>query len=243
MVRGGDTDADDEREMELLDALDAFEEHLDAGELARAAEVLAAAETLGGEDHPEVLFGKACLGWEQDGPEAAIAWLERVLAIAPEHADARYALGCAAEERGDREAMIEQYLHVHALDARADREARLGGEAALAEIERVAAEVLAELPERFASLLAHVPVVLERRPSRDLVRDGFDPRALGLFDGPEHGDHGTPAPTRIVLFVNNLLADFPEPEELEEQIEITLLHEIGHYFGLDEDDMVRLGLD
>ncbi|MFI5306185.1 MAG: metallopeptidase family protein [Polyangiales bacterium] len=241
MVRGGDADTDDERE--LLDALDAFEEHLDDGELERAAEVLATAEALAGPDHPEVLFGKASLAWEQDGPEAAIPWLERVIALEPDHADARYALGCAAEERGDREAMIEHYLKVHALDARADRAARVGGEAALAEIERVAAEVLGELPERFASLLGHVPVVLEQRPSRALVRDGFDPRALGLFDGPEHGDHGTPAPTRIVLFVNNLLADFAEPDELEEQIEITLLHEIGHYFGLDEDDMVRLGLD
>jgi predicted Zn-dependent protease with MMP-like domain len=51
------------------------------------------------------------------------------------------------------------------------------------------------------------------------------------------------APTRIVLFVNNLLADFPRDPLLSEQIEITLLHEIGHYFNLDEDDMVRLGLD
>jgi predicted Zn-dependent protease with MMP-like domain len=243
MVRGGDAGTDDERDPELLDALDAFEEHLDDGELARAAEALAAAEALRGSDHPEVLFGKACLAWEQDGPESAIPWLERVMAIAPDHADACYALGCAAEERGDGEAMIEHYLRVHALDARADRAARLGSDAELAQIERVAAEVLAELPERFASLLGHVPVVLEQRPSRSLVRDGFDPRALGLFDGPEHGDHGTPAPTRIVLFVNNLLADFPDPDELEEQVEITLLHEIGHYFGLDEDDMVRLGLD
>jgi predicted Zn-dependent protease with MMP-like domain len=46
-----------------------------------------------------------------------------------------------------------------------------------------------------------------------------------------------------VLFVNNLLADFPDDDTLREEVEITLLHEIGHYFGLDEDDMVRLGLD
>jgi predicted Zn-dependent protease with MMP-like domain len=236
-------DQEGEQEARLLDALDGFEACLDEGDLETAAEELAEAEELAGSDHPDVLYARACLTWEQDGPEAAMPWLERTIAADPEHADARYALACAAEERGDREAMIEGFLSVRALDARADREARVGGPDELAEIERIAADVLGELPERFASLLSHVPVVLERRPSSELVRDGFDPRALGLFDGPEHGDQGTPAPTRIVLYVNNLLADFPEPDELEEQVEITLLHEIGHYFGLDEDDMVRLGLD
>jgi predicted Zn-dependent protease with MMP-like domain len=52
-----------------------------------------------------------------------------------------------------------------------------------------------------------------------------------------------PAPTRIVLYACNLLAEFPDPVDLQEQVEITVLHEVGHYFGLDEDDMERLGLD
>mgnify|MGYP005813335487 CR=1 FL=1 len=51
-----------------------------------------------------------------------------------------------------------------------------------------------------------------------------------------------PAPTRIVLFTSNLLASFAD-DDLEEQVEITVLHEVGHYFGLDENDMVRLGLE
>ena len=85
---------------------------------------------------------------------------------------------------------------------------------------------LAEPPARLGDLLRrHAAAspdrdfLIERRPSRDLVRDGFDPRALGLFDGPIHGDHTTAAPTRIVLFVNNLLADFPEDPELSDQID------------------------
>jgi predicted Zn-dependent protease with MMP-like domain len=181
--------------------------------------------------------------WEESGAEQAVPLLEAVLSIDREHADAWYALARAAEERGDEGAMVEHHLRVHALDARHDREARLGRPEELDHIERVAYDVLSALPAPFAARLAHVPVLLERRPSRDLVRDGFDPRALGLFEGPTHDDTSTAAPTRIVLFTNNLLADFPSDPELSEQIEITLLHEIGHYFGLDEDDMERLGLD
>jgi predicted Zn-dependent protease with MMP-like domain len=192
-----------------------------------------------------VLYGRACVLWETDGPDAAESPLRQAIELDPEHADAHYALAALAEERDDAETMIAHHLQVLLLDARQDREAGLGTRTQLDAIEAVAREVLEGLPSPFKEKLEHVPVVLDRRPSRDLVEDGFDPRALGLFEGPTHGDRGSPAPspTRIVLFVNNLLADFPEGDELSEQVEITLLHEIGHYFDLDEDDMVRLGLD
>ena len=72
-------------------------------------------------------------------------------------------------------------------------------------------------------------------------------RALGLFEGPTHGEtqavDAAPIPTRIVVFADNLALDFPDPEDFADQVKITVLHELGHYFGLDEDDMVRLGLD
>jgi predicted Zn-dependent protease with MMP-like domain len=92
-----------------------------------------------------------------------------------------------------------------------------------------------------------VPIVLEPRPHPDLVREGFDPRSLGLFEGLEHGrleaGEAAVAPTRIVLYYANMLADFPEHDELADEIEITILHEVGHFFGLDEDDLERLGLE
>jgi predicted Zn-dependent protease with MMP-like domain len=238
-----DGNSDDELELQLLQHLDAIDACLEAGDCAGAGRRLEQARELAGEDHPEVRYSEACLVWEERGPEQAVPLLQAVVAADHEHADAWYALARAAEELEDEAGMIEHHLRVHALDARHDREARLGQPEELDHIERVAYEVLSALPSPFAERLSHVPVLLERRPSRDLVRDGFDPRALGLFEGPIHGDTTTAAPTRIVLFVNNLLADFPEDPELSEQIEITLLHEIGHYFGLDEDDMERLGLD
>ena len=49
-------------------------------------------------------------------------------------------------------------------------------------------------------------------------------------------------PARVVVFTHNLLAECEDRRTLAEQIEITILHEIGHYFGLEEHDMDDLGL-
>jgi predicted Zn-dependent protease with MMP-like domain len=232
---------------ERRDALDAALESvdiaLDDGDLDRAHAELARATELSDEDHPDVLFARASIAWQEHGSERAEPHLTRLLERDPQHADAHHALACAAQERGDERRAIEHFLRVYKLDARNDREARIGTRAELDHIEAVARKVIDALPSPFAERLAHVPVVLERRPSRALVETGFDPRALGLFEGEAFALGNVPAPTRIVLFVNNLLAEFPEDPELSEEIEITLLHEIGHFFGLDEDDMERLGLD
>lgn len=207
---------------------------------ARAA--LMAAEELAGEDDPDVGYGRALIAWEIGELEAAVADLKRVLELDPEFADAHHTLGLLLEELGDEPGMIHHFLRTRALDAKLDRERSLGTQADVDRIERAAKKTLDELPEEFASLLRNVPVLLESRPSRSLVESGFDPRAYGLFEGPEHGEDDIPAPTRVVLFTSNLLASF-SGEELDEQVELTVLHEVGHYFGLDEDDMERLGLD
>jgi predicted Zn-dependent protease with MMP-like domain len=184
--------------------------------------------------------------WEQRGPLAALGLLEELLAIEPDHADGHYARGFACEEAGDLEAMIHHHLEVLRLDALLAEELELGSADDLDFIESTAEEVLARVPEEFRGFLRNVPIVLEERPHPGIVREGFDPRALGLFEGLEQArlDAGEPAaaPTRIVLFHGNLLADFPDRDHLAEEIEITMLHEIGHFFGLDEDDVERLGL-
>jgi len=231
------------RPANLDELLDEVEAHLERDELENARVALAKAQALAGVDDPDTLYAEACLAWQETGPAAAAPLLTRVLTLDPGHADAHYARARAAEEDGQHALAIEHDLHVLRLDARQARESRLATPARLERIEQVAYEVLHGLPEPFAERLAHVPVVLEARPTPDLVRSGFDPRALGLFEGPTHGDTSTVAPTRIVLYTHNLLADFPEQAELESEIEITLLHEIGHFFGLEEADMERLGLD
>jgi predicted Zn-dependent protease with MMP-like domain len=231
------------RPANLDELLDEVEVHLERDELEDARALLARARLLAGADQPDTLYAEACLAWQETGPRAAVPLLTRVIALEPAHADAHYALARAAEEDGERALAIEHDLHVLRLDARQARQSRLATPARLERIEQVAYEVLHGLPAPFGERLAHVPVILEARPTPDLVRSGFDPRALGLFEGPTHGDTSTVAPTRIVLYTHNLLADFPEQAELEAEIEITLLHEIGHFFGLEEADMERLGLD
>jgi predicted Zn-dependent protease with MMP-like domain len=95
--------------------------------------------------------------------------------------------------------------------------------------------------------LKDIPVLIDDLPAEGIVDDGFDPRALGLIDGPnlrEQAVEGRGAvPVNIFLYQKNLEAAFPDPAELAEQIRITVLHETAHYFGLDEDEVAALGLE
>jgi predicted Zn-dependent protease with MMP-like domain len=179
-----------------------------------------------------------------------LAALER----APHHADAHHLLARVLEETGDRNGMIEHDLEVLRLDEANDRRTRRGTEDELAFIETQAREVLDSLPEDLRARMQDVPVALEPRPNQGLVADGFDPRALGLFEGIDDqgqrsvgdmmGERGDLLrPTRIVLFYANLLATCASGEELAKEVVVTVLHEIGHFFGLDEDGVAALGLE
>ncbi len=236
-----DEDHDEQLELALADIRDAFE----AGLLDRAATLIDALAEQRGEADPSVQFERAAWAWARAGPESAVRLLDVLLVDYPDYADAHYARALACEEVDDFEGMRRHFLEVLRLDAELDSELGVGNEEELDFIEAAAERAIANVPEQFRELLRGVPIVLEPRPHPELVSEGFDPRSLGLFEGLEHasqagGDHR--APTRIVLFHANLLADFPDPEDLTEEIEITLLHEIGHFFGLDEDDVERLGL-
>ncbi len=199
------------------------------------------------QDHPELHYLRGDLAWRIDGPEAAERHFARAVALDPRHADAHHALAQVHEAAGDHDAMVRHYLEVLRLDAHDDIGAGIGTPEDQRFIAAVAEEVLEHIPDEFRDRLGNVPVVLEARPARYLVEEGFDPRALGLFEGPDHfvqrSAEAVAAPSRIVLFFANLLASYPDEEELREQVEVTVLHEIGHYFGLSEDDMERLGLD
>jgi predicted Zn-dependent protease with MMP-like domain len=220
-----------------------FEDALANDDAAGAARCLRELEAELGADDPDVAYARARLVWAEQGDEAAEPLLQRVLELDDEHAEAEYDLACLAEERGDHAEMVQRFLRVRALDALGDKASGIGTPEDMDTIESAARDVIDGLPEPFAERLQNVPVILERRPSRDLVQEGFDPRALGLFDGPTDAEQGMAAPTRIVLYACNLLAEFPEAEDLREQVEVTVLHEVGHFFGLDEDDLERLGLD
>ena len=64
-----------------------------------------------------------------------------------------------------------------------------------------------------------------------------EPDLYGLFDEPEY------LPAKVTIYRVPLEADFPEPERLEHEIRVTVLHELAHYFGIDEDRLAELGYE
>jgi len=198
-------------------------------------------------DDAEVVYLQGQIAWHDDGPAAARPWLERAVQLDQDFADAHHALALVLEVLGEKETMAKHNLEVLRLDTKADAHVAISTQEDLQLIEAEAERVLGGLPERFRDRLENVPVVLEPRPSGAIVAEGFDPRALGLFEGTGDRDQQAAdvavAPTRVVLFFANLLASFPDDEDLAEQIEVTILHEIAHFFGLDEDEISRLGLE
>jgi predicted Zn-dependent protease with MMP-like domain len=128
--------------------------------------------------------------------------------------------------------------------------------------------VLDELPECVRALLDEVPVVVEDRPSAAILRelgmseDEAD-ELCGLHTGVAFTERSVElpeVPSEIQLYREGIVAEAGgwEPrtaedgriesahgvdESVREEIRVTLLHEIGHQFGLDEDDLARLGYD
>ena len=91
------------------------------------------------------------------------------------------------------------------------------------------------LPPEFAAALENVAVVVEDENPEE-------PDLFGWYDGLGPGlDHAGALPDRIVIYRRPLEDAFPDPEELEREIRITVLHEIAHFFGLEEDQISDLG--
>ena len=109
---------------------------------------------------------------------------------------------------------------------------------------------LAELPEQFAELLEEVPVQIETRPPKRLLRSlgmDDDELLLGLYQGAnlenrvEVEGRGSPVPNHILIFQEDIELVSETEADLVREVRTTVLHEIGHHFGLDEDDLERLG--
>ncbi len=99
---------------------------------------------------------------------------------------------------------------------------------------------LDELLPQLARALENVAVVVE-----DEHPD--DPDLFGLYEGvqlPCRGQlYGASLPDRIAIYRLPLEESFPDPEELRHEIRITVLHELAHYFGIDEDRLTELGYE
>lgn len=159
-----------------------------------------------------------------------------------DRADLHHLLGAACEDSGDRDGMVAEWLETLRLDAAGDDDAP---ELSAAEFARVVQDALDELSPAMLERLRNVPVIADERPSEEMVRDGTDPRILGLFHGlplPHESTLGPAYPDTIHLFARNIERVSADQRELREQIRVTVLHETAHYFGFGEDELRRLGL-
>ena len=106
-----------------------------------------------------------------------------------------------------------------------------------------------ELPEAFLGRLGNVAFVVEDEPSADdLEALGLNPNRdtlFGLYDGvplPERrGEVPATAPDRIVIYYRPLVRAFRTPWAIRREIKTTIVHEVAHYFGLDEDEVADEG--
>ena len=109
--------------------------------------------------------------------------------------------------------------------------------------EEVAATV-AELPDDLRPRAAALPVSYERVPGQVLIEDGVAPDTLGLFVGGEFAfEDEVPLPAQILLYLENIFAMVEgDEEEFLEEVHITYIHELGHYLGLNEEELDERGL-
>jgi predicted Zn-dependent protease with MMP-like domain len=98
---------------------------------------------------------------------------------------------------------------------------------------------LDSLPSHLADALENVAIVIESE-------NADEPDLFGLFEGvplPERGEGSGLLPAKITIYRIPLEESFSDPRELQEEIRVTVLHELGHYFGLDEDRVAELGYE
>jgi predicted Zn-dependent protease with MMP-like domain len=104
---------------------------------------------------------------------------------------------------------------------------------------------LKSLPKPLRERALELAVTTERKPGLELQKDGVEADTLGLFCGPDFvEEEHVPMPPQIILFLENIW-DLAEGDEkvFRDEIRTTFLHELGHYLGLDEDDLIDRNLE
>ena len=98
-------------------------------------------------------------------------------------------------------------------------------------------QVLSGLPEKFRDYLQNLEVGVEDVPSAELIAEGLEFDLLGVYIGSTAESDEWGFPDRVILFQRNLENISPERETLLTEIRDTLLHEVGHHFGMDEETL------
>ena len=197
-------------------------------------------------------------GWPE--AHAALAWAyfracrfeasqeaaDKAAQLDPEMAEAHHLQGLLAERGGDEDAAQESFAEARRLDEERYPEPIRMTEEEFLDVARAAVR---ELDERILEVLEETSFFVQDVPARDLLVESdppLDPQLLGLFVGrnlleQSVQDSGV-LPSTMYLFQRNLERAAASRAELEEEIRITVLHEIGHHLGWDEEELEARGL-
>jgi len=218
-------------------------------ELGRAEEALTAyqeAERLLPGD-PAILCGMGLALFDRVRLDQAEQRFVQALRGNPDLAEAHHHLGVLYERQGKDRLAERHFKQATRLAPDAyPRPVRMSRE----EFDACVSAALEELPDPVRRALQNTPVVVEPFPSEAVLKDGeppLSPDLLGLCRGFSLMDRSTQnpwseLPGEITLYQNNLERMAATRDELVEQIRITVLHEVGHVLGLDEEDLDERGL-
>ncbi len=198
-------------------------------------------------DDPEFRSRLALALYHVVKPDEALPHARAAVEADEGFAFAHEVLGLVLELRGELDHADRELARAAELDPEGCPPARrLTREA----FERCVQDAAARLPETFRRHLDDVAVSVEPVPPLEVLtadEPPLGPDLLGLFvgvalDQQTHFSPGGELPPRIYLFQRNLERQAEDPEDLEEQIAITLYHELGHYLGLDEAELADIDL-
>jgi predicted Zn-dependent protease with MMP-like domain len=170
--------------------------------------------------------------------------LETAVVLDPEAGHAVYHLALVLERLGAPEDAAHAFVKANALDP---ERYPMPVDVDEAFFREAAAEAFANLPRSIREYVEDVPILIEDWPSEELLAgENVSPQILGIYIGtPRTEAEITAQPadlTRVILFKRNLEKVCRDRDDLLEQIQITVRHEVGHHLGLSEEDLERLGL-
>jgi predicted Zn-dependent protease with MMP-like domain len=131
--------------------------------------------------------------------------------------------------------------------ARGSDRGRARSAARAAAFERLVDRAVAAIPDPYRQALAEVAIVIEDDPTPEQLRENdLEPwdTMYGLYEGVPRTDYGADwvsVPNRISLYRRPLEEDFPDPVELEAEVRMTVLHELAHHLGIDDERLEELG--
>jgi predicted Zn-dependent protease with MMP-like domain len=113
--------------------------------------------------------------------------------------------------------------------------------------EKLVSQAIKELPAEFREKLANVIIIVEDHPSDEILDQmeiSREDTLFGLYEGTPLTERGFEAPLhpdRIWIFQNPIEQECETEDDIKEEIKVTIVHEVAHFFGLDDEYLERLG--